>query len=135
MGYYAKKPLPHELPPIDLFYRNATELSGIFRLAETGYFGLSGKSSRRHIRQIVTVDHHRKAEDFFSLLSRGGVVSSGRNRQGKLYSVAAFADVIITFRSETSTPDSPAVEINIAVHGPVRSQKIHFEGTNQGRLL
>lgn len=90
-----------------------------------GYFGERG--NKNFIRTITCSDPQKSAADFFSTISEGGIFSTSSN--GKA-SIATMADgTVISYRTITTTENSPAVEINIRYSseaGGIKYQKIHF---------
>lgn len=90
-----------------------------------GYFGERG--NKNFIRTITSSNPQKSATEFFSTISEGGSFSESSN--GKA-SIATMADgTVISYRTITTTENSPAVEINIRYSSEsdsLKYQKIHF---------
>ena len=70
----------------------------------------------------------KTARDFYEKIAKGGLEESLSN--GKGVSTRMKDGTVIVYREITSTPNSPAVEINIRkikVNTKIKNQKIHFE--------
>ena len=91
--------------------------------SKTGKFGEKGKNSR-----VIKCDNPiSESQNFFNIISKNGIFSDLSNGKGKRVD---FTDgSTITYRVNTSIPNSPAVDINISTYenGKISSQKIHFE--------
>ncbi len=90
--------------------------------SKTGKFGDKGKNSQI----IKATDPVAESLKFFNKISKGGDISKLANGKGDRVD---FTDgTTITYRVVTSTPKSPAVDINVKVYnkGKISSQKIHF---------
>lgn len=110
------------------FMENLELISIVYPINTSGYFGEIGKSNSVAIRQIFSDDPVKEAQSFYEKLSFGGIEENLPNGKGKKTTLRD--GTIIVYREKTSTPDSPAVEINVRYskeHGKIKSQKIHFE--------
>ena len=106
--------------------KNAHRMRKKYPLNKDGYFGNKGKSNQPKIRQIDCDDQYVVAKDFFESISFGGEVEP----LDDIYVSRKVLDNItsVILRERTSTPDSPAVDINVGNKASkVKSQKIHFE--------
>ncbi len=104
--------------------RNALEMTGIFELHKSGYFG---KKSNHRVRVIEVDQVVTDSTLFFERLSKGAIISQRKNAQGKIVTLAYFDNGDhLAYRLITSTKGSPAVEITVVEKSLVRSQKIHF---------
>lgn len=99
-----------------------------FSLNDEGYFGEIGKSNSPWIREIKSDDVVKTALSFYDLIGFGGIERELKNGKGLISELKD--GTCIVYRENTSTPNSPAVEINIRKsknHGKIKYQKIHFE--------
>ena len=92
-----------------------------YGLDEHGYFGEATRTRARIYRSENPIDD---SIDFYKNISSGGVEEELTNGRG----VKSTLDdgTVITHRIVTSTPDSPAVDINIESPAFIKPQKIHF---------
>lgn len=91
-----------------------------FPITDTGYFGHKGKNSR----VIESSDPVSTSQDFYSRIGANAEMEVLANGKGTR---TVFPDgTTVTHRIITSTPGSPAVDINIKSDGPIKTQKIHF---------
>ncbi len=95
-----------------------------------GLFGDKGKAKIKsgYYRQILSNDPISTAKEFYSLIAKGGIENKLPNNKGLFTKLKD--GTIIVFREITSTPNSPAVEINIKgsnTTSGIKGQKIHFE--------
>ena len=99
---------------------NVSRVAKKYKIYNKGYFGIKGKNCQVY----KCSDPIREATDFYKEISKGGgnrVLPNGKGVQ------TYFKDGSnVVFRVITSTPNSPAVQINITAPGKVKSQKIHF---------
>lgn len=99
---------------------NLSSVTERYPITKTGYFGTKGKN----VRVISSRDPVLTSQDFYSRISKNAVIHVLPNGKG---TKAVFADgTTITHRVITSTPGSPAVDINIKSPGIIKKQKIHF---------
>lgn len=128
-------------PPTGLFHGTSGEQSGKqlefsiysiddnleyvtekYHISPSGYFGKRGKSSG--VRVIECNDPISTSQDFYTRISKNAQIQALPNGKGTR---ALFPDgTTIVHRLKTSTPGSPAVEINIKNPGKIKKQKIHF---------
>lgn len=90
---------------------------------KNGKFGNEGKNC-----QVINTDTPIKtSNDFFNELTGGMDVEPLGN--GKGWRAQSEDGTTITYRPVTSTPNSPAIDINTkkAKAPPIKGQKIHFE--------
>lgn len=59
------------------------------------------------------------------MLGKGGKESALPNGHGKRKDLSDKTTII--YREKTSTPNSPAVSLNISKDSKIKNQKIHFE--------
>ncbi len=96
-----------------------------------GFFGKEGKAKsnkKKNYRQINSKDPIKTAREFYEKIAKGGTEEPLSN--GKGVKTELKDKTIIVYREITSTPNSPAVEINIkrsTINAKIKSQKIHFE--------
>ena len=110
---------------------NLEKVSGRFELHEDGFFCDRGTGRDESFRQHVSSNPIGNARNLFDSLGYGGRMKPLDNGKG----VQATLDDLtrITFRSETNTPNSPAVNIGRSASPKVKNQKIHFiEGDQHG---
>jgi len=90
-----------------------------------GYFGKNDGHSNNSVRTIYSNNPVDTAKQFFSRLSYGGIdISKNGTTMTQTHDGS-----IITYRVQTSSPGSPAVDINIvqSTHAAgIKKQKIHF---------
>ena len=100
---------------------NAKLVKDKYGLDEHGYFGEATRTRARIYRSENPIDD---SIDFYKNISSGGVEEELTNGRG----VKSTLDdgTVITHRIVTSTPDSPAVDINIESPAFIKPQKIHF---------
>lgn len=107
---------------------NIQELSKIYPINEEGYFSKKGEADEDGIRQIDGEDAIITARRFYETLAYGGIEENLPNGKGVR---AMLKDgTFVIYREITSTPGSPAVEINIRKSKDnfgIKYQKIHFE--------
>ena len=102
---------------------NADNVRTDYSLHEDGYF--AEKGSRVNRRVYKSDDVLRDAHDFFSRISTG----AQKKDNAHVDELRVFEDgSFVSFRRETSTPNSPAVEISRSNTPVVKDQKIHFVG-------
>ena len=118
---------------IDYFQLNINSLTAKYPY-KNGKFGKEGKNCQ----VIITDTPKETSSDFFEKLTQGMNIESLDN--GKGWKARSEDGTIITYRTLTSTPNSPAIDINIKKSStpPLRGQKIHFETAedqkkNEGR--
>lgn len=94
---------------------------------ENGYIGNKGKSSKSRNREIEADDPIKASQELYDTLSYGGIETKLPKNKGDKTTMKD--GTVIVRREITSTPNSPAVEINITKStekGKLKSQKIHF---------
>ena len=97
-----------------------------------GYIGSKGTSSKPMNREIKASDPISASKKLYDTLSYGGIESKLPN--GKGIRTTMKDGTVVVYRVITSTPGSPAVEINITKStesGKLKSQKIHFTKENK----
>jgi hypothetical protein len=98
---------------------NAKKMRRQYPLDRNGYFGTKAKNSQ----VIYSENHIKDARSFFYKLGAGGKkknLSNGRGIQKTMTDGG-----IVVYREKTTTPNSPAVDLN-KMTGIVKNQKIHF---------
>lgn len=102
---------------------NITDLLSTYKYNKiTGKFGEKSKNCQI----IISNNPIDDSNNFFKIISNGGDITNLPNGKGKK---VTFTDgTVITHRIITSTPNSPAIDINVETHnsGEISSQKIHF---------
>jgi len=102
---------------------NAHKMRGAYTLKANGYFG--DATGHRRVRQIVSANALRSANDFFKQLTKGTTAKPLSN--GKGYIARMPDGYTVTVRAVSSSDGSPAVDIHIKCHEKtVKDQKIHF---------
>ena len=108
--------------------RNAESTSAKFGYDKsTGYFGDKHPGSKPKIREIVSSSPVKDARELFRQITEGGEKAAIPKLNGQAMRLPDGALVVL--RITTSSPGSPAVEINVrrTVRGSkVKDQKIHF---------
>ena len=107
---------------------NLQECSKVYPINEKGFLSKKGKSRREYIRQIDGDDAILTARQFYEALAYGGIEESLPN--GKGVRTRLKDGTFVIYREITSTPGSPAVEINVDDSNDscgLKYQKIHFE--------
>ena len=99
---------------------NAKAMKDTYPYTKEGKFGVKGKN----VRIIKTSTSKDTAEDFYHQISKGGTEEPLSN--GKGVKTTLDDGTIIVHRPVTSTPDSPAVEIQRSASPEIADQKIHF---------
>ncbi len=97
-----------------------------------GYFGKNHGHSNNSVRTIYSDNPADTAKQFFSRLSYGGVDIS----KDGITMTQTHDGSIITYRVQTSSPGSPAVDINIiqSTHSAgIKKQKIHFAAPKEAK--
>lgn len=92
-----------------------------YPLNSYGNFGEKGKN----VRVIKSTNPTATSQDFYNKIIPGAKLEILANGKG---TKATFPDgTVVVHRITTSTPDSPAVSINIkSNNSKIKSQKIHF---------
>ncbi len=103
---------------------NAMDVAKKYTLNDSGYFGEKGKNCRI----IKSNDPVKTSADFYKEISQGGIEEPLSN--GKGMQTVFSDDSRVVYRIETSTPDSPAVNIKVVSSGKIKTQKIHFVKEN-----
>jgi hypothetical protein len=91
-----------------------------------GYFGEKGHG-RSFTRNIISDNPIETAKQFYNMAAYGGVEKRMKNGSVKITKMRD--GTILSFREITSSPGSPAVEINVEQSidsGGIKKQKIHF---------
>lgn len=99
--------------------KSSTELPS---LNSYGHFGNKGRS--RNVRVIKSKDPVADARAMYESLKEGGVEKTLPG--GKGYRAVFDDGISVVFREQTSTPNSPAIEIQGSSSSMIRDQKIHF---------
>jgi len=102
------------------YSRNVVDTALHYEMDDNGLFGKPGKG--RDVRVIESYDPMGTAMDFFEKISEGAKIKT-MNDDSALYCFLNDG-VRINFRPYSSTPGSPAVDINIKLVDKI--QKIHF---------
>lgn len=84
-----------------------------------GYFGVKGENRR----VIYSQNHYEESKEFYSKMSKGGIEGPLPNGHGKKKIMRDGG--VVTYREETSTKGSPAVDFG-KMKGKVKNQRIHF---------
>ena len=98
---------------------NAHKNRKTYPLNEQGYFGKKGDN--RCV--ICSGNQYKESKRFYSKMSNGGIEEPLPNGHGKKKIMKDGG--VVTYRKETSTPDSPAVDFG-KMKGKVKKQRIHF---------
>ena len=100
---------------------NAEKMSSKYPVNENGKFGEKGDNSR----VIYAKNNIKESRKFYKKVSKGGVEQPLPKGNGvkKIMKDGG----VVTHREKTSTPNSPAVDLNGLKGEKVKNQKIHFE--------
>lgn len=111
---------------------NAFRMRKKYPLTEKGLFGekgkgkTQGKGNKKEYKRVIQCDNQYKtAKDFYLKIGKGGKEKFLSNGHGK--SKVLKDKTIIIYRKKTSTPNSPAVSLNIQKESVIKNQKIHFK--------
>lgn len=113
--------------PINRVDNNVHYAGKEYGLSAGGYFGVKAKKgSANWIRQIYSKNPKAEAGRFYDILSDGGKEKPLANGHGFITTMPDGSK--ITIRINTSSKDSPAVDLKLeGFHKGVKSkQKIHF---------
>ena len=98
---------------------NAYKNRKIYPTTKGGYFGVQGKNRR----VIYSEDQVIESKQFYSKLGSGGEEKPLPNGHGTKMIMKDGG--VVTYREETSTQGSPAVDFG-KMQGQVKNQRIHF---------
>ncbi len=101
-------------------FDNAEAISKKYPMGQYGHFGQKGKNTRI----IKTSDPIATSTEFYEIIKKGGIEVPLPNGKGVMTEFEDGSRVI--YRITTSTPDSPAIKIQLEISGPIADQKIHF---------
>lgn len=112
-------------PPssLALLRGNIAKLRERYPTTPGGYFGVRGKG--KYVRLIQARDPYAAAQDFWSRITRGGIVDTTPNGHPRI----RFEDGSqITYRVATTTAGSPGITLTIESTGLgiARFQRLHF---------
>lgn len=99
---------------------NVRKMEKEYPINANGYFGKKGKNCRI----IESNDPIKTSADFYKKLSQGGIEEPLPNGKGVQTIFDDGSRVI--YRVNTSTPNSPAIDIKINIYSGIKKQKIHF---------
>ena len=103
--------------------QNAEYANEVFRMTDGGYFGEHG--AKKGVRRICPSDPAADSLELYERLGRGAGDQLVEGIDGMTRRWLSDETAII-HRSNTSTPDSPSVEISRPGTDKVKKQKIHF---------
>ena len=103
--------------------QNAEYANEVFRMTEGGYFGERG--AKKRVRRIYPSDPAVDSLELYERLGRGAGDQPVEGVDGMTRRWLSDETAII-HRSNTSTPDSPSVEISRPGTDKVKQQRIHF---------
>lgn len=103
--------------------QNAEYANEVFRMTEGGYFGERG--AKKGVRRIYPSNPAEDSLELYERLGRGAGDQLVEGIDGMTRRWLSDETAII-HRSNTSTPDSPSVEISRPGTDKVKKQKIHF---------
>ena len=120
MGLFHKKPKKekNKLQKDTVDY-NANKNRKRYPTTKSGYFGEQGENKRI----IYSKNQVKESKRFYCKIGKGGEEKLLTNGHGKQKIMKDGG--IVTYRKETSTPNSPAVDLG-KMKGKVKNQRIHF---------
>ena len=98
---------------------NAHKIRRKYPTTKSGYFGIKGENKR----VIYSKNQYKESKQFYSKMSKGGVQEPLPNGHGEKKIMKDGG--VVTYREETSTQGSPAVDFG-KMQGQVKNQRIHF---------
>jgi hypothetical protein len=107
---------------------NLPEVNKSYIQSTDGFFGEVGKAGVSEIRQIDVDDVISESRKFYDTIAYGGIET--KLPKGNGVRTELRDGTIIVYRVITSTPNSPAVEINVRRSNDncgLKYHKIHFE--------
>lgn len=110
---------PRENKPKSTIEGNAEKMKKDYPY-KNGKFGEKGKNAQL----IKSNDPEGTSVDFYKKLGAGGKTEPLPNGYGTMTTLDD--GTVITHRINTSTPNSPAVDINVSNSPVIKTQKIHF---------
>lgn len=114
-------------PPLS---KNLTKTAKKYKMTKGGYFGEKSKTAKKERTRTIFCKNspYKEAKKFFKSLTQGYIAKPLPTKYGMGKIVIFDDDTTITFRPVTSSPKSPAVDIQISSSSPkgLKKQKIHF---------
>lgn len=111
------------------FKTNLAKTSKKYKMTKGGYFGKKSSNAKHNSTRTIKCKNspYAEAKKFFKKLTQGYKAKDLNTKYGKGKIVKFDDGTVVTFRPVTSSPKSPAVDIQITLAtSKFQKQKIHF---------